>query len=168
MARHSDIEIHPERNPALKLLGRIIPLANRYEGDRFVVRERGRVFATPLAAAFVLVATFDLVFAVDSIPAIFAVTRETFLVCAANAFSLLGLASLYFVLAELLGRFHYLNVGLGMVLVFVGAKMAAADLYELPVWASLVVIVGVLGTAVGVSMLRPAPYRPAIPVEGGS
>jgi len=116
----------------------------------------------------VLVATFDLVFAVDSIPAIFAVTRETFLVCAANAFSLLGLASLYFVLAELLGRFHYLNVGLGVVLVFVGAKMAAADLYEVPIWASLVVIVGVLGAAVGASLLRPAPYRQPIPAEGGS
>jgi tellurite resistance protein TerC len=168
MARHSDVEIHPDRNPALKLLGRVLPLVKRYDGDHFVVRERGRVFATPLFAALVLVATFDLVFAVDSIPAIFAVTRETFLVCAANAFSLLGLASLYFVLAELLGRFHYLNVGLGVVLVFVGAKMAAADLYEVPIWASLVVIVGVLGAAVGVSLLRPAPYRRPIPAEGGS
>jgi tellurite resistance protein TerC len=168
MARHSELEIHPERNPVLRLLGRVVPLVNRYEGDRFVVRERGRTFATPLFAALVLVATFDLVFAVDSIPAIFAVTRETFLVCAANAFSLLGLASLYFVLAELLGRFHYLNVGLGVVLVFVGAKMAAADLYEVPIWASLVVIVGVLGAAVGASLLRPAPYGRAIPVEGGS
>ncbi len=168
MARHSDVEIHPDRNPALKLLGRILPLVKRYEGDRFVVRESGRVFATPLFAALVLVATFDLVFAVDSIPAIFAVTRETFLVCAANAFSLLGLASLYFVLAELLGRFHYLNVGLGVVLVFVGAKMAAADLYEVPIWASLLVIVGVLGAAVGASLLRPASYRRPIPIEGGS
>jgi tellurite resistance protein TerC len=168
MARHSDLEIHPDRNPALKLLGRVLPLVKRYEGDSFVVRERGRVFATPLFAALVLVATFDVVFAVDSIPAIFAVTRETFLVCAANAFSLLGLASLYFVLAELLGRFHYLNVGLGVVLVFVGAKMAAADLYEVPIWASLVVIVGVLGAAVGASLLRPAPYRRPIPIEGGS
>jgi len=168
MARHSDVEIHPDRNPALRVLGRILPLVKRYDGDRFVVRERGRVFATPLFAALVLVATFDLVFAVDSIPAIFAVTRETFLVCAANAFSLLGLASLYFVLAELLGRFHYLNVGLGVVLVFVGAKMAAADLYEVPIWASLVVIVGVLGAAVGASLLRPAPYRRPIPIEGGS
>jgi len=168
MARHSDVEIHPDRNPVLKLLGRVLPLVKRYEGDRFVVRERGRVVATPLFAALVLVATFDLVFAVDSIPAIFAVTRETFLVCAANAFSLLGLASLYFVLAELLGRFHYLNVGLGVVLVFVGAKMAAADLYEVPIWASLVVIVGVLGAAVGASLLRPASYRRPIPAEGGS
>jgi TerC family integral membrane protein len=168
MARHSDVEIHPERNPALKLLGRVVPLVDRYDSDRFVVRELGRLLATPLLAALVLVATFDVVFAVDSIPAIFAVTRETFLVCAANAFSLLGLASLYFVLAELLGRFHYLNVGLGVVLVFVGAKMALADLYELPIWASLVVIVGVLGAAIGASLLRPAPYPRPIPVQDGS
>jgi tellurite resistance protein TerC len=168
MTRHSGVEIHPERNPALTLLGRVLPLARSYDGERFVIREQGRRFATPLAAALVLVATFDLVFAVDSIPAIFAVTRETFLVCAANAFSLLGLASLYFVLAELLGRFHYLNVGLGLILVFVGTKMAAADLYELPVWASLVVIAGVLGAAVGASLVRPGPYRPAVPMEGGS
>jgi tellurite resistance protein TerC len=162
MARHSDVEIHPDRNPVLKLLGRALPLVQRYEGDRFVVRRRGRAFATPLLAALVLVATFDLVFAVDSIPAIFAVTRETFLVCAANAFSLLGLASLYFVLAELLGRFHHLNVGLGLVLAFVGVKMAAADLYEVPIWASLVVVVGVLGAAIGASLLRPAPHRQSI------
>jgi len=168
MARHSDVEIHPERNPVLKLLGRVVPLVDRYDADRFLVRERGRRLATPLMAALVLVATFDLLFAVDSIPAIFAVTRETFLVCAANAFSLLGLASLYFVLAELLGRFHYLNVGLGVVLVFVGAKMAGADLYELPIWTSLVVIVGVLGAAVGASLLRSAPYHRQVPIEEGS
>jgi tellurite resistance protein TerC len=165
MARHSDVEIHPERNPVLKLLGRLVPLTDRYEGDRLLVRAGGPLVATPLLAALVLVATFDVVFAVDSIPAIFAVTRETFLVCAANAFSLLGLASLYFVLAELLGRFHHLNVGLGLVLVFVGAKMALADLYELPIWASLVVIVGVLGAAIGASLLRPVRYGRTVPIE---
>jgi tellurite resistance protein TerC len=165
MARHSDVEIHPDRNPVLKLLGRFVPLTDRYEGDRFLVRNRGPLVATPLLAALVLVATFDVVFAVDSIPAIFAVTRETFLVCAANAFSLLGLASLYFVLAELLGRFHHLNVGLGLVLVFVGAKMALADLYELPIWASLVVIVGVLGAAIGASLLRPVRHGRTVPIE---
>jgi tellurite resistance protein TerC len=165
MARHSDVEIHPERNPVLKLLGRLVPLTDRYEGDRLLVRAGGPLVATPLLAALVLVATFDVVFAVDSIPAIFAVTRETFLVCAATAFSLLGLASLYFVLAELLGRFHHLNVGLGLVLVFVGAKMALADLYELPIWASLVVIVGVLGAAIGASLLRPVRYGRTVPIE---
>jgi tellurite resistance protein TerC len=118
------------------------------------VRERGRRFGTPLLAALVLVATFDVVFAVDSIPAIFAVTREPFIVYAANAFSLLGLAALYFVLANMLGQFRYLNVGLAVVLVFVGVKMTIADLYKIPVFLSLAVIVLTLGAAVLASALR--------------
>jgi tellurite resistance protein TerC len=163
MALHAGAEIHPERNPVLRLLARFLPMTTRYEGDRLTVRENGRRLVTPLAAAVVLVATFDLVFAVDSIPAILAVTRETFLVYAANAFSLLGLASLYFVLAGMLDRFRYLNVGLGIVLVFVGAKMALADVYEIPVWTSLLAIVGVLSAAVVVSLARPEPTaRPAL------
>jgi tellurite resistance protein TerC len=164
MARHSNVEIHPERNPVLKLLGRVLPLTPRYDGDRLTVRQHGRRLATPLTAALVLVATFDVVFAVDSIPAIFAVTRDTFVVYAANAFSLLGLASLYFVLAGMIGRFRYLNFGLGVVLVFVGAKMVLADVYELPVYLSLAVIVVTLSAAVGASLLRPAPpaRRPAL------
>jgi tellurite resistance protein TerC len=163
MAAHSDVEIHPERNPVLKLLGRFLPMVPRYHGDKLLVRENGRRFATPLAAAVALIATFDVVFAVDSIPAIFAVTRETFLVYAANAFSLLGLASLYFVLAGMIDRFRYLNLGLGVVLVFVGAKMGLADVYEIPVWASLGVIVVALAAAVAASLLRPEPAgRPAL------
>src|SRR4051794_36009032 len=117
MTRHSETEIHPERNPALKLLSRAVPLVARYDGDRLLTRDGARRVATPMLAALVLVATFDVIFAVDSIPAIFAITRETFLVFAANAFSLLGLSSLYFVLAGMIGRFRYLNVGLGVVLV---------------------------------------------------
>jgi tellurite resistance protein TerC len=107
-----------------------------------------------MLAALVLVAAFDVVFAVDSIPAIFAVTRETFIVYAANAFSLLGLASLYFVLTGLIARFRYLNVGLAVVLVFVGAKMLLADLYEIPVYAALGVVVLTLAGAVAASLLR--------------
>jgi tellurite resistance protein TerC len=155
MARHQTAEIHPERNPVLKVLGRLIPLTTAYHGDRMTVRERGRRFGTPLLAALVLVATFDVVFAVDSIPAIFAVTREPFIVYAANAFSLLGLAALYFVLANMLGRFRYLNVGLAVVLVFVGVKMTISDLYKIPVFLSLAVIVLTLGLAVLASALRP-------------
>ena len=105
----------------------------------------------PTAAAFALVIVFDVVFALDSIPAIFAITRDTFVVFAANAFSLLGLQALYFVLADAIGRFRYLNVGLAAVLVFVGAKMAAADVVHLPVWLSLLVIVALLGSAVAAS-----------------
>jgi tellurite resistance protein TerC len=153
MARHREVEIHPERNPALRLLGRVLPLTTAYHGDRLTAREGGRRVATPLAAALLLVATFDVVFAVDSIPAIFAVTRETFVVYAANAFSLLGLSALYFVLAGMIGRFRYLNVGLAAVLVFVGGKMVLADVVHLPVYASLLVIVLALGAAVGASLV---------------
>ena len=113
--------------------------------------------ATPLFAALILVATFDVVFAVDSIPAIFAVTRDTFIVYAANAFSLLGLAALYFVLAGMMGHFRYLNLGLAAVLIFVGAKMTLSDVFEIPTYISLAVIVGILALAVGASLLRPKP-----------
>lgn len=154
MARHSHVEIHPESNPVLKLLARVVPLSTEYDGDRLLTRENGRRVATPMFAALALVATFDVVFAVDSIPAIFAVTRDTFIVYAANAFSLLGLASLYFVLAGLMGRFRYLNVALAVVLVFVGAKMTLADVYTIPVYVSLLVIVVTLGVAVGASLVR--------------
>jgi len=157
MARHSNVEIHPERNPVLRLIRRIIPMSAYYDRDRLLTRQNGRLIATPMLAALVLVATFDVVFAVDSIPAIFAVTRETFIVYAANAFSLLGLSALYFVLAGMIGRFRYLNVGLAAVLVFVGAKMVVADVYEIPVYASLGVIVLVLAASVGLSLLRPRP-----------
>jgi tellurite resistance protein TerC len=160
MARHQTAEIHPERNPVLKLLGRVIPLTSEYHGDRLTVREAGKRVGTPLLAALVLVATFDLVFAIDSIPAIFAVTREPFIVYAANAFSLLGLAALYFVLANMLGRFRYLNVGLAVVLVFVGVKMTISDLYKVPVAVSLAVIVLTLAIAVVASLLRPMPDPP--------
>jgi tellurite resistance protein TerC len=156
MARHHNVEIHPERNPVLKLLQRLIPMTPRYAADRFVVREGGRRLATPLLAALALVATFDVVFAVDSIPAIFAITQETFIVFAANAFSLLGLGALYFVLAGMIDRFRFLNLGLAAVLVFVGLKMTLADLYHVPVYASLAVIVLALGAAIGASLLRPS------------
>jgi len=161
MARHQSAEIHPERNPALRALGRVVPLTTTYDGDRLFVRREGRRFGTPLLAALVLVATFDLVFAVDSIPAIFAVTREPFVVYAANAFSLLGLTALYFVLASMLGRFRYLNVGLAVVLVFVGVKMTISDLYGIPVFVSLAVIVLTLAIAIGASLLRPEPENGA-------
>ncbi len=166
MARHSEVEIHPERNPVLRLLGRFLPLTTRFEGDRLTVREGTRRVGTPLLGALVLVATFDVVFAVDSIPAIFAVTREVFVVYAANAFSLLGLSALYFVLAGMMGRFRYLNLGLAVVLVFVGGKMLVSDLYKVPVYASLAVIVLTLAAAAVGSILRPLP-RGALAEEVG-
>jgi len=159
MARRPSVEIDPERNPVLALLARVVPLTIGQHGNRFIVRERGMRKATPLFGALVLVATFDVVFAVDSIPAIFAITRETFIVFAANAFSLLGLAALYFVLVGMLGRFRYLHIGLAVVLVFVGVKMILADFFELPVYVSLLVVVLALALAIGVSLFRPAHER---------
>jgi tellurite resistance protein TerC len=154
-ARHREVEVHPERNPVLRLLRRAVPMSPDYDGDRLVTRVDGRRVATPMVAALVLIATFDVVFAVDSIPAIFAVTRDTFLVFAANAFSLLGLGALYFVLAGLIDRFRYLNLGLAAVLVFVGSKMVLADVVEVPIHLSLAFIVLALAASIAVSFARP-------------
>jgi TerC family integral membrane protein len=174
LARHREVEIHPERNPVLRLIRRVVPMSTEYDGDRLFSRRTGSLVATPMLAALALIATFDVVFAVDSIPAIFAVTRETFIVYAANAFSLLGLAALYFVLADLIDRFRYLNLGLAAVLVFVGLKMTLADVYKVPVHVSLAVIVLTLATAVVASLVgsdedgereRP-PRREPAPTEG--
>jgi len=172
MAKSHSVEIHPERNPVLRGLRRVLPMTAAYDGDRLLSREAGRRVATPLLAALVLVATFDVVFAVDSIPAIFAVTRETFIVFAANAFSLLGLGALYFVLAGMIDRFRYLNVGLAAVLVFVGLKMTLADVWHVPVYASLAVIVAALGASIAASLLRSDRRAPAggngpLTTEGG-
>jgi tellurite resistance protein TerC len=160
LARHRNVEIHPERNPVLKLIGRVLPMSTAYHQDTFFARERGRLVATPMLGALALIATFDVVFAVDSIPAIFAITREPFIVYAANAFSLLGLAALYFVLAEMIDRFRYLNFGLAAVLVFVGLKMTLADVYEIPAHLSLAVIAVALAGAIALSIGRPASAPP--------
>jgi TerC family integral membrane protein len=157
MTRQAAVAIDPGRNPVLRLLRRLLPMTAAYYDDRIVVREGGRWVATPLLAALALVATFDVVFAVDSIPAIFAITRDLFIVYAANAFSLLGLAALYFVLANAIDRFRYLNFGLAAVLVFVGLKMTLSDVYEIPAYLSLAVIVAALAGAVLISIRRSPP-----------
>jgi tellurite resistance protein TerC len=154
MATHDAGEVHPDQNPVLRLARRIVPMTSEYDGERIFTRRNGRRLATPLFAAFVLVATFDVMFAVDSIPAIFAVTRDTFTVFAANAFSLLGLMSLYFLLAGMADRFRYLNLGLSFVLVFIGVKMLITDLWHVPTALSLGVIVVAIGVSVLASLRR--------------
>jgi tellurite resistance protein TerC len=154
MATHDNEEIHPERNPVLKMVRRVVPLSNDYDGDKIVTRIDGKKLATPLFAALVMVATFDVVFAIDSIPAIFAITRDTFVVFAANAFSLLGLMSLYFLLAGLIQRFSYLNYGLAAILVWVGVKMLISDLWHVPTVLSLAVIALCLTVAITLSWRR--------------
>jgi tellurite resistance protein TerC len=155
MAFHKDTEIHPEHNPVLKLLRRAMPMTNDYQGQHFVVKQAAKWVATPLLAVLVVVETTDIIFAVDSIPAIFAVTDNAFLVFTSNAFAILGLRALYFLLAGMIGRFTYLKVGLAAVLVFVGAKMLLTDVWHIPIYASLLAIVVMLGTSVLVSLRVP-------------
>jgi tellurite resistance protein TerC len=152
IARHRETEIHPEHNPVLRFVQRVIPSTNKYDGQRLFTRNAGRLVATPLFVALVLVETTDVVFAVDSVPAILAVSREPFIVFASNAFAILGLRALYFLLAGLAGRFRYLNIGLGVILGFVGIKMLIADLYHPPIMVSLGVIALSLTVAIVASL----------------
>ncbi len=152
IARHSGTEVHPEHNPVLRLVRRVVPTTNRYHGQKLFSREGARVVATPLFTVLVLVEATDVVFAVDSVPAILAVSREPFIVFASNAFAILGLRSLYFLLAGMAGRFRYLNVGLGLILGFVGIKMLLAEVYHLPVAVSLLVIAVILAGAIWASV----------------
>jgi tellurite resistance protein TerC len=152
IARHEETEVHPERNPVLRLARRIIPSTPDYDGQKLFTRRTGRLLATPLFVVLVLVETTDVVFAVDSVPAILAVSREPFIVFASNAFAILGLRALYFLLAGMAGRFRYLNVGLGVILGFVGIKMLLTDVYHVPLWLSLSAIAAALAVSVIASL----------------
>jgi len=167
MALHRDEEVHPERNPALRLFRRVVPTTDEYHGQRFVIRKAGKLLATPLMAVLVLVETSDIIFAVDSIPAIFAVTDDPFLVFSSNAFAILGLRALYFMLAGMIDRFVYLKVGLALVLVFVGVKMLLADIFHIPIWISLAVIAATIGVSIMVS-LRKTADEPADELDEGT
>jgi tellurite resistance protein TerC len=154
MAMHRNAEIHPEKNPLVRLFRRLIPVTDNYEGERFLIRRAGKWMATPLLLVLVMVESTDLVFAVDSIPAIFAVTNDPFLVYTSNVFAILGLRSLYFVLAGVIDKFYYLKLGLSAVLTFVGIKMVLVDIYKIPVLVSLGVIATILTISVVASLLR--------------
>jgi tellurite resistance protein TerC len=155
MAVQKDKEIHPEKNPVVNLFRRFMPVSNRFEEGKFFVRQNGRLFATPLFVVLLVVETTDLIFAVDSIPAILAVTLDPFIVYTSNVFAILGLRALYFALAGIMNLFHYLNYGLAAILVFVGAKMLIADFYKLPIVVALGVIAGILAISIIASLLRP-------------
>jgi tellurite resistance protein TerC len=160
MVRHGDDEVHPERNPVLRVTRRVIPMTDRHHDAKFFVKQAGKWVATPLFAVLLAVETTDVVFAADSIPAIFAVTDEPFLVFTSNAFAICGLRALYFLLAGVMDRFVYLKTGLAAILVFVGAKMLLADVYHVPIWASLLVIAAILTVAVVASLRSTAPAPP--------
>jgi tellurite resistance protein TerC len=154
--------VHPERNPLFRLFRRLVPSVSDYRSSQFTVVENGKRYVTPLLLVLVAIEATDIVFAVDSIPAIFAVTRDPFIVFTSNIFAILGLRALYFALADVMDKFHYLRVGLALVLAFVGTKMMLADLYKIPIVASLAVVAMLLTGSIAASLLRP-PRKPQLP-----
>ncbi|HZW37339.1 MAG TPA: TerC family protein [Candidatus Deferrimicrobiaceae bacterium] len=148
-------EVHPEKNPVLRWFGKIVPTLPDTYGGRFTIKLDGRRYATSLLPVLVVIEVTDLMFAVDSIPAIFAVTKDPFIVYTSNIFAILGLRSLYFLLASAMGKFHHLKFGLGLVLSFVGVKMVLAEWVAIPIEISLAVVVALLGGSVVASLLFP-------------
>jgi tellurite resistance protein TerC len=170
MAVQKEKDIHPERNPLLKLLRRIIPVSRDYHGQKLFSREAGRLVATPLFVTLIVVETTDIVFAVDSIPAVLAITPDPFIVYTSNVFAILGLRALFFALAAFMGLFAYLHYGLSAVLVFVGLKMVSEPFVHVPIAISLSIIGLILATSITVSILLPPSHQgtgadPARPKE---
>ena len=155
-----DEGIHPERNPVYRLLRRALPAVNDYHGARFTIVKDGKRYATPLLIVLLLIEWTDVVFAVDSIPAIFAITSDPFIVFTSNIFAILGLRSLFFLLQGVIGRFHLLKPALAVVLLFVGAKMLLIDFVKLPIAVSLGVVAALIATGVVASLAIP-PRAPA-------
>ena len=155
MALDKGAEIHPERNPLLRLARRFLPFTKDFVEGRFFTVRDGRRLATPLFLVLLMVGPTDLVFAIDSIPAVLAITRDPFLVLTSNVFAVLGLRAMFFALAGVIGLFHYLSLGLSVVLILIGAKMLLSDAVSIPTWASLAAIAVILGTAVVASLVKP-------------
>jgi tellurite resistance protein TerC len=149
---HGDAEIHPDDNPVLKLVRKVVPSTTEYDNQRLFTRKTGKRLATPLFAVLVLIETTDVVFAVDSVPAVLAVSREQYIVFSSNAFAILGLRALYFLLADMRNRFRYLQQGLAVILCYVGVKMFVSYWLHVPTALSLGVIAAVLAVAVLASM----------------
>jgi len=155
-----DEAIAPDRNPVYRIFKRIIPSVAEYRGSAFTVIENGKRYATPLLLVLVMVEITDLIFAVDSIPAVFAVTSDPFIVFSSNIFAILGLRALFFLLAGVMDKFHRLKIGLALVLVFVGTKMAIMDIYKIPIGVSLGVVAMLIGGSIIISLLRPLAKPP--------
>ena len=161
MWRAADHEADLDDNPALKLLRRVLPVSREYDGERFWTVENGKRIATPLLMVICLIGFTDVVFAVDSIPAIFAITNDPFIVLTSNVFAILGLRAMYFMFQAAAGKFHLLNYGLALILVFIGTKMVIVDFYKIPVALSLGVVLGILAvTMIWSVKTAPAGKRP--------
>ena len=160
LLRQGEEQVHPEKNPVLRLFRRWVPVTRDYQGSKFLVRKDGDgLYATPLLIVLLVVETTDVLFAVDSIPAVLAITLNAFIVYTSNVFAILGLRSMYFALAGMMEIFHYLHYGLSAVLIFVGLKMLASRYYQLPTSVALGVVVAVLVISVLASALFPKKAR---------
>lgn len=160
LAMEKDKEVHPERNPVLKLVRRIFPTSKSYHGSKFFIRRMGKLIATPLFIVLIVIETTDLVFALDSIPAILAITRDEFIIYSSNAFAILGLRALFFAVAGIMRLFHYLHYGLALILIFVGVKMLISDFYHIPTTYALVFIAATLTLSIVASILNPQEEKP--------
>jgi len=146
-------EIDPERNPVLRLARRFLPITPNYHGQKFFVRLNGKFMATPLMLVLLVVESTDIVFAIDSIPAIFAITRDPFIVFTSNVCAILGLRALYFVLEGMIRLFRYLDEGLAVILVFIGVKMLVSEFYKIPTWVALSFVAAVLAITIALSLM---------------
>jgi tellurite resistance protein TerC len=155
LLRQHGAEVHPEKNPLLRAFRKMFRVTENFEGDKFFVKRDAMTWATPLALVLIVVETTDVLFAVDSIPAVLAVTREPFIVYTSNVFAILGLRSLFFVLSGMMETFHLLHYGLSVILIFIGAKMISAKWYEMPTPVALVVVAAVLLASVVLSLVFP-------------
>ncbi|MDP3105216.1 MAG: TerC family protein, partial [Candidatus Methanoperedens sp.] len=154
MALMGDKKIEPEKNPVLKFLRKVIPVTEDYHDDKFFIKRAGKYFATPLFVVLVVIESTDVIFAVDSIPAILSITTDPFIVYTSNVFAILGLRALYFALAGVMPMFYYLNYGLSAILAFVGTKMLISDFFKVPIMVSLGVVVAILIASVALSVMR--------------
>lgn len=154
MMNKGNESIDPSKMPVLKLLKKIMPVKEDYHGGNFFVKENAKLFATPLFATVLVIEFSDLIFAVDSIPAVLSITHDTFIVYTSNIFAIIGLRSLYFLLSGMAGKFEYLKHGIAIVLAFVGTKMMISHFYHFPTWASLLIIISILTVAVIASVRK--------------
>lgn len=153
-------EIHPESNPLLRLFRKVFRVTKNYEGGKFFIHRGGLRYATPLALVLLVVETTDVLFAVDSIPAVLAVTREPFIVYTSNVFAIMGLRSLFFALSGMLDKFHYLHYGLSLILVVIGLKMMVSNYVEIPTLIALTTVAGILMLSIGLSLVFPQKQKP--------
>ena len=165
MYLQGDEKIQPDKNPVVRLFERVVPVIRKYDGQKFFIRREGKSYATLLMLVLIVVETTDVIFAIDSIPAIFAITDDPFIIYTSNVFAILGLRALYFMLAGVMEMFVYLKVGLSVVLCFVGIKMMFIDIYKIPIGVSLAVIGGVLLLSIVASwLIKPKnPKEPHLP-----